>query len=369
MKFDRDLQLEDWQLQCSAFAAICGFDRSMVLIFNDFHAWITIEDKHLEEFGHKGDSKDGITCWVPSEPGKVRDAFPAFIILYFSQTDQPGAEVRKSIGATVVHDKARLEVVKDGYRNNESVKLPFVFEKIETTDPETASRLNSSRGSESSARASSSSESVASPVSIADVGLIYLEIHRVNLVGRQRYDATHTPPESPLYTEEEAKGKIHRVNFGDPIKSQSVTHYHDTEPIGPPVAKFSFRYAPLGVLRANSIAPLSTRHDHDAAVKIELDPNLRSREAFDGSEPPLFLRDIDDSGAIVKPDPDASRNNKRRQLGLEDGREEHHGSSSSSSSNSIRKRQRRTNGAGERDGGVMKLRDPNVIDVTLEDSD
>jgi len=43
------------------------------LVFEDLQVWISIDGKELEQYGvHLDEGKREVTCWIPSEVGKVR---------------------------------------------------------------------------------------------------------------------------------------------------------------------------------------------------------------------------------------------------------------------------------------------------------
>ncbi|KAK7466228.1 hypothetical protein VKT23_004955 [Stygiomarasmius scandens] len=296
----------------------------MVLYCKNFEAWISIDGEEAQEFqcevlsdGNNGSLRQttsGVTCWIPSQEQKSfkvhwRDidfSFPSRGRVYIDGI---------ACGGKIIHDKTRLQVVKEGFRIGPSKKRPFLFQKIDTIEPADAPRQ------------SSSSNPLFASSSSADIGKIFLEIHRVNPIERRPYSQTHTPPEGQ-YTEEETKGKVHRVGFGEPISSQNRPLYHETETIGPPVARFCFCYAPLGLLRAKNIAPLakasrqsqqlisvststtilasSERHPEANAVKNESDP-------VDG-EPDIYLRDVHENHIIPKCEPEVLPNSKRKNL-------------------------------------------------------
>jgi len=42
------------------------------LVFEDLQVWISVDGKELEQYGvHLDEGKREVTCWIPSEVGKV----------------------------------------------------------------------------------------------------------------------------------------------------------------------------------------------------------------------------------------------------------------------------------------------------------
>ena len=47
-------------------------DEMKHLVFEDLQGWISVDGKELEQYGvHLDEGKRGVTCWIPSEVGKV----------------------------------------------------------------------------------------------------------------------------------------------------------------------------------------------------------------------------------------------------------------------------------------------------------
>jgi len=42
-----------------------------MLELNGFQAWISVDDAELEQFDIISDNRLQVTCWIPSEAGKV----------------------------------------------------------------------------------------------------------------------------------------------------------------------------------------------------------------------------------------------------------------------------------------------------------
>ncbi|THV06346.1 hypothetical protein K435DRAFT_960594 [Dendrothele bispora CBS 962.96] len=311
------------------FSGHSGSLYTMVLYCNDFHAWVTINDEEAQEFqcevleednglasDRPRDMADGVMCWIPSQEGK------RFKVHWhdskFSHPSRGRVYIDGiSCGGKVIHDKNRLQVVKDGYRIGPSSKRPFLFQKIDSIRPDAASPSScSSSNSPLTTRSSSTSGSAINksgpaPASSSDIGKIYLEIHHVKPVSKRPYDSDKTliPPENQ-YTEEETKGKVHQVRFGEPVATQTLPTYHETETIGPPVARFCFRYAPLGLLRAKNIAPLSrTTRKHTSGQSSEPletgDTAVKNEPDSEGttSVPRVYLKDIE-VDVVTKLEPD-----------------------------------------------------------------
>nr|GAT46889.1 predicted protein [Mycena chlorophos] len=221
---------------------------------NGFHAWISIDGQPAPEYSVEV-SEDGtnVTCWVASELGKK-----------FSDTS-PSTAPPTGGKALYVQDIGTRVAEISGVTDGTNLR-PFVFSSLEISDD----------------------DSLLGGPSHADLGLIALEIIPVRLGATiPKASAGPSALAQKLKVHERAKKAVtQQVGLGQAEPSQP-SHVIASALAGPTVVKFSWRYRPLDVLRANGIAPPAT--DASAA------PTTLKRKAEDdgsGSRPAKMEKEV-----------------------------------------------------------------------------
>ncbi|KAJ3888118.1 hypothetical protein GG344DRAFT_54325 [Lentinula edodes] len=196
-----------------------------MLFYGNIGAWITIDGNgHLEEHGVDFDDREKtVTCYIASEEGK------SFQVHWCDRSFECPTRGRiyidgRAMGGKIISGRTvNRSVIKKGFRTAGNTRMPFVFSKLKLTDIEDAVSL-----------------STESP------GEIDLIIIRVRLRSRKLYDKSHTAPETLEFNEKDVKGSAHNTTFGKPVVDSRSVLEHETEPYGDPIARFRFRYMPIG---------------------------------------------------------------------------------------------------------------------------
>ncbi|KAF5349808.1 hypothetical protein D9758_010206 [Tetrapyrgos nigripes] len=195
-----------------------------------YSAWVSVNGTPLTEYEAKAeDSK--ISCWIPSEVGQrftVHFDTHGSGVAVCGELDLDGQFVTSRVAYPL-----RITTVElPGFTSSPTTQKPFIFLKLETTDDDTLLDKN------------------------ADLGEIKLVIREVIVERSISFEEGKRDSEdySGGQVHERAKKAIaHRAGLGKEITS-GLNTFVQTRTIRT-IVTFVFRYRPIGVLRANDIAP------------------------------------------------------------------------------------------------------------------
>ncbi|KAK1231538.1 hypothetical protein PQX77_005330 [Marasmius sp. AFHP31] len=205
-----------------------------MLQYNKLSAWITVDDKPLEEYDVEVDEgSNRVTCWIASEVGKPykvhwRDDEFRWPTSGWVHVDGHGCG-----GKTIESKTAEQTMCMLGIRKDGTTCSPFTFSSVRTSDE----------------------DSFLSAPAAPDIGSIRITIEHVRILERNLAWKPQTIPVTRTYHEKTKKMVDHQTSFDQPAITTPSAMALNIEPIGPPVAIFQFRYRPLAVLQAQDIAP------------------------------------------------------------------------------------------------------------------
>ncbi|KAJ7020010.1 hypothetical protein C8F04DRAFT_313936 [Mycena alexandri] len=225
-----------------------------MLHLNGFSAWITIDGQEIAEYDiQTSEDEKNVTCWVAAELGKK------FSVWWRNNSHAaPVAGALKMDGnfcnAKAMTSRLLPNTLENKGVTNGTTLRPFIFSTLVLTDDD--SFLDSS--------------------SHPELGVIELNITPVQLMQR---NAVMNEP-FPLHSlselkvhERSKKAVTQQILLAQPEASENPVIAVNGVRTGPDIVKFSFKYRPLDVLRANGIAPQLKRK-----ASLEASPRARTPE-------------------------------------------------------------------------------------------
>ncbi|KAK1231539.1 hypothetical protein PQX77_005331 [Marasmius sp. AFHP31] len=200
----------------------------------DLSASIRVDGKDLEEYDVQVDEANRTaTCWIASEAGKVR------FILEFPFGIESSFALTQTYAVHWTDQQYQLPtsgyIDIDGHQCGGSV----IERDNKATLPHDTFKDND--------------HALLSAPPAPDIGLIKLTIYQIRIISRD-IKCQVKAPESRTFHEKTKKGIGHQTSFGRFVTTRE-TPFVEVGKIGPPVATFSFKYRPLGILQAQGIAP------------------------------------------------------------------------------------------------------------------
>ncbi|KAJ7713467.1 hypothetical protein B0H14DRAFT_3016448 [Mycena olivaceomarginata] len=141
-------------------------------------------------------------------------------------------------------------VFKDGVRLDAISIKPFMFSSLEITDDDATVLF----------------QPILSGPSHQQLGLVELKIQPVKVIESET--TSYSPPSlSHIVVHERSKKAVtQQITLGEPAVTMPRA-FISTETTGPELVKFSFKYCPLDILRANGIAPLPPQLKRKASAE------------------------------------------------------------------------------------------------------
>ncbi|KAL0058303.1 hypothetical protein AAF712_015037 [Marasmius tenuissimus] len=137
------------------------------------------------------------------------------------------------------------------------------------------------------------------------MGLVQIKIENIRVLERGLAWPGDTLPTDKTYHEKTKKLINHQTSYDQPdIPIEEVTRLV-TEPLGPPVAIFQFRYRPLAFLQAQGIAPrpppqrISPSPPRDGLTGMP-QKRTRCKGEFDSDGEPIGVSDDEDDEKAKK---------------------------------------------------------------------
>ncbi|KAJ6498899.1 hypothetical protein C8R45DRAFT_1093188 [Mycena sanguinolenta] len=231
-----------------------------MLQYQEFAAWVCIDGIVVPEYGIEvSDDQKSVTCWIPSQLGKK------FSVHWKNMSYDCDTRGRVYVdgndsGALVIRARnLPASAAKLGVTDAISVMMkPFVFSSSELTDD----------------------DAFLGGPSCHELGLIELQIHAIK-------DAQQTLTPSIEFCTSLAKIKVHerskkaitqQISLAEPEllkKPQKILNYR----LGAELVRFSFRYRPADVLRANGIIPSLQQLKRKASSETLREPLMWYDEA------------------------------------------------------------------------------------------
>ncbi|KAJ6498806.1 hypothetical protein C8R45DRAFT_980078 [Mycena sanguinolenta] len=204
----------------------------------NFNAWITVEGVEAPEYNVEvAENQLEVSCWIASEVGKP-------FTVNWTNISAPGltgggvqVDGHKCGFEAIASETRPLTLFMDGIAESNNSTRPFIFMPLELTDDDAYL------------------ESALHP----QLGLIKLEIWRVDVGGGAFAPPTIAVPSAQKVHERSKKGMNQQVQFGDAIQHAQVQSAQIRRVGQGPLVTFSFKYRSLDLLRANGIAPQAER--------------------------------------------------------------------------------------------------------------
>ncbi|KAJ7854144.1 hypothetical protein B0H14DRAFT_2756821 [Mycena olivaceomarginata] len=278
-----------------------------MLHWNEYSAWMTIDGEDAVEYDvQTSKNKKKVTCWIASELGKKfsiswRNSSPSSSVDVMGYLTVDGIYCGGSVlFGTAVPETMREDGVYDG-----NVLRPFMFSSVKLTDDDAF--LGSSH---------------------KKLGLIKLQLGPVEVTDEDSNLRVASFSNFTIH-ERAKKGVTQQITLAEPevLEDDDEDGFDpvDTEPCGPDIVQFCFKYRSIDVLRANGIAPrlkrrASTENPHaqnpnDLAEEAKiLRERLRAVEAQlqEQEMKPRVKNEFD--GAVIDLTQDSSRRSKRVKL-------------------------------------------------------
>ncbi|KAF5375822.1 hypothetical protein D9757_011185 [Collybiopsis confluens] len=234
-----------------------------------FSASVVVDGAPLKEYNvetvKKGEMTT-VTCWIPSEAGKRYEIQWKDSIC--EQSTQGNLYIDgHGCGSSIARKKNKI-MIKRGLRPSETTLSPFEFAPLKMTDDDEAATLEMPR----------------------DVGQIKLRIRNFRVEGREAWSTGVALPILQTYSEKAKKGIDHLTSFSGIISGPKKTACIIGQPTGPTFLQFCFRYRPIGILRAQGIAP--------PLVTAQAEPSSRSRKRARSS--PKEAVEASETGGALK---------------------------------------------------------------------
>ncbi|ESK95308.1 hypothetical protein Moror_3935 [Moniliophthora roreri MCA 2997] len=251
--------------------------------FNDFSAWLTIEGVDAQEYDVQVDQeKHTVTCWVASEAGRTYN-----VSLKTSRTDTVNALLRIDgaaiNGRTIRSNSTTKSATFNGFRATSTAIHPFRFSRVAITDDHDLGTSDN-----------------------AKLGDIELIIQRATIVGHKDWTPMAVPADRTFH-ETTKKGFNHSTSFSQ-SKSTEVTRAAIVKTHGEPLAVFTFKYRPLGILQASGIAPRPTPQPRSPPPPARPSPHPRASSSISNKRPaPADFDGEDVKPMIVEDDEDERR--------------------------------------------------------------
>ncbi|KAJ7733604.1 hypothetical protein B0H14DRAFT_2996343 [Mycena olivaceomarginata] len=216
-----------------------------MLQFREFFAWVSIDGVEAPEYEVEiSEDQKSVTCWIASELGKE-------FAVYWRNTsyncDTSGLVYMDGnlCGGKIIYARdLPFTVFKDGVRLDAISVKPFMFSSLEITDD----------------------DAILSGPSHQQLGLVELKIQPVKVI--ESKTTSYSPPSlSHIVVHERSKKAVtQQITLGEPAVTMPRA-FINTETTGPELVKFSFKYRPLDILRANGIAPLPPQLKRKASAE------------------------------------------------------------------------------------------------------
>ncbi|KAF5349823.1 hypothetical protein D9758_010210 [Tetrapyrgos nigripes] len=223
-----------------------------------YSAWVSVNGTPLIEYEAKAEGSK-ISCWIPSEVGQ------RFIVHFENLGSLTVAgdlylDGQSAAGRTA-YPRKKTTIDLTGFTSGPTTQKPFIFLKLETTDDD--SLLNKTN---------------------ADLGEIELVIREIIVERDMSFEERKITNYSEGKVHERTKKAIaHRAGLGKEITT-GLNTFVKTRTIRD-IVTFVFRYRPIGVLRANDIAPpLATSGKRPANDIIDISELTDSEDEGDDEE-------------------------------------------------------------------------------------
>ncbi|KAF7376503.1 hypothetical protein MSAN_00066200 [Mycena sanguinolenta] len=260
----------------------------------EFAAWVSIDGKETQEYGIEV-SEDGksVTCWIASELGKKFSVHWQNISYKGDVSGRIHMDGTSCQSRILRGEKLPSATMLDGVVNGHSVK-PFVFSSLELTDDESFLDRASHQG----------------------LGLIELRIVPIRITKKTQEIYSHPFPNafSEVKVHERSKKAItQQITLAEPEFVAIPYMRSRTEVIGPDLIKFSFKYRPADILRANGIMPSSQQLKRKASSEMLHAPTPDRYDEADAKEEKMLRERLNvleakrlktEKDARVKDDPD-----------------------------------------------------------------
>ncbi|KAJ6498911.1 hypothetical protein C8R45DRAFT_980349 [Mycena sanguinolenta] len=234
----------------------------------EFAAWVSIDGTEAQEYGLEvSDDQKSVTCWIASELGKKFSVHWTNTSYDCDTQGKVYVDGNDSGGLVLLARKLPATATKLGATDTISVK-PFVFSSLELTDD----------------------DAFLGGPSYQQLGLIELRIHEIKDAKKELNSTTKFLTSlSEIKVHERSKKAItqqitlaERELLSKPLATLSYR-------LGAELAKFSFKYRPADVLRANGIIPASQQLKRKASAEPLRSPSPEYDQA--DAERAKVLRD------------------------------------------------------------------------------
>ncbi|KAJ6498915.1 hypothetical protein C8R45DRAFT_980354 [Mycena sanguinolenta] len=212
----------------------------------EFAAWVTIEGTEAPEYGVEvSEDQKCVTCWIASEVGKKFSVHWKNTSYYDSVTrGRVYMDGTLCAGQIIRPEPLPAETTTYGIRNGSSVK-PFMFSSLQLTDDDTF---------------------LGGPTH-ESLGLIEIKIKPVQVTEWFPICTSVRSLSNIKIHERSKKAVTQQITLAEPeavlpkgsVKCQST---------GPELVKFSFKYRPADVLRANGIIPSPPQLKRKASTEL-----------------------------------------------------------------------------------------------------
>ncbi|KAJ7933802.1 hypothetical protein B0H13DRAFT_682780 [Mycena leptocephala] len=218
-----------------------------MLHFRECSAWITIDGEELVEYEvETSEDQKTVTCWIASELGKkfsVSWKNTNFLLDVSGDLKMDG----NFCSGTILYGHSPTRTVVDSGVNDGTMLKPFMFSSLELTDDDAFLGSPSHQG----------------------LGLIELTIIPIQVIERNVTVDT-APSLSQVKVHERSKKAVtQQITLAEPELMAQPYSTVETSRTGPNLVKFSFKYRPIDVLRANGIAPSPPKLKRKASAEPE----------------------------------------------------------------------------------------------------
>ncbi|KAJ6508074.1 hypothetical protein DFH09DRAFT_275569 [Mycena vulgaris] len=228
----------------------------------EFSAWIAIEGVEVPEYNVEiSENQQEYSCWIPSDVGKK-------FTVHWTNMSAPGltgggvqVDGHKCGFEAIASDTRPISAFMDGIAESSTKTRPFVFAPLDLTDDDAYL------------------ESASQP----NLGLIKLEIWRVDVVGGGMAPSAVAVPAAQKVHERSKKGMNQQIAFGAAVEHAQVQSAQIRRIGFAPLVTFSFKYRSLDLLRANGIAPPAQRPEKRKASGSP-EPESTDEAASDAEE-------------------------------------------------------------------------------------
>ncbi|KAF9534018.1 hypothetical protein CPB83DRAFT_844971 [Crepidotus variabilis] len=209
------------------------------LKFDEYEAWIVIEDRETEVYNVENDHETKtVTCWIASEEGKNFTIYARKKHKKFGCVFKPSVDGVSIRGIKLLPSNTEPHQRK-GVPTSSGTSKIFEFTRLPVTDDDTYLEQGIGQG----------------------VGEIRVDLHRATFVRHTKAKSAKFKPVNGLSQsykvhEKAKKAMVHRVQCIKEINESHTAKFTSTKL--EIVVSFVFRYRSLNMLQANGIAPRPT---------------------------------------------------------------------------------------------------------------